>query len=523
MAGAPSENIAPPRTLATRRSLRVWIGVLLLACTLGARLPAALHYALWQDEVGVEHVIAEPTVSSAVDRLVGHESTPPTFYLMARVVDRAVGGLSITSRARAGRGLSLVFSLGCTALTFVLALEFLPLWGAALAGLLAGFGSELVIYGSELRSYSLFAFTCVAFALALSRAVAQPTFRRLAILVFAVALGSMSHYFFLFTFAAGVVWLPTASRDRAVLLRVGGALALGLVPLAVWSPNWLRQYRHGHYGTAPSFTFAHVVELLPSLFVPAQVVQRTPEVIPLVATLAVLAASLFLLLHRPGTGRLCALCVLVPFIVITVMVWITEKRVYSTRNLIGLTPFAGLALAWGCATLSWRRVGYLVGAVAGLLVLAGFVYSQVGLGRTPYNRIADDLVAQGFRNNEPVVWFGSYGGILPVAWYLTLDAPPDTWPRIRISSPTGEACRTVEVVARNSAGRLWLARHRAAILTQTSTPSYGDTDEEGRGHDVIVARLRWTRGILDRPRGAQGSWFVFRGRSAHSQTPCLKS
>jgi hypothetical protein len=519
MAGAPRESLAPLRKPAAGRWLPVWIAVLLLACTLGARLPAALHYALWQDEVGVEHVVAEPTVSSAIDRLVAHESTPPTFYLMARVVDRAVSGLNIVSRARVGRGLSLVFSLGCTALTFLLALEFLPLWGAALAGLLASFGSELVIYGSELRSYSLFAFTCVAFALALARAVREPTFRRLAILAFAVALGSMSHYFFLFTFTAGVLWLLTIPRDRSLLLRVGSALTLGLIPLAVWSPNWLHQFHQGHYQTAPSFTFVHVVELLPSLLVPAQAVQRTPEVIPIVATLAVLASALFLALRRPGTGRLCAFCVLVPFIVITVMIWITEKRVYSTRNLIGLTPFEGLALAWGCVALPWRRVGWLAGAVAASSVLAGFVYSQVGLGRTPFNRIADDLIAQGFRNNEPVVWFGQYGGILPVAWYLTLDEPPDFWPRVRISSPTGKACRAVEVVVRNSTGKRWLAEHRGAILAQASTPSYGNSDEEGRGQDVIIARLRWSRGILNRPEGAPG-WFMF--RRAESGTPCLK-
>lgn len=524
MAGTASESIAPRRSLVAVRSLRLWIGVVLLACTLGARLPAALHYALWQDEIGVEHVVSEPTVGAAVDRLIGHESTPPTFYLLARVADRAVSGLDPPSRARVGRGLSIVFSLGCTALTFMLALEFIPLWGAALAGLLAAFGSELVIYGSELRSYSLFSFSSVAFALVLARAVEQPTLRRLALLAFVVALGSMSHYFFLLTFGAGVVWVLTAFRNRPVVLRVGGALVLGLIPLAVWSPNWLRQFHNGHYGTAPPFTFAHVVGLLPSLFVPAQVVQRTPEVVPIVATLAVLAASVFLVLRRPGTGRLCALCVLVPFIVITVLVWITEKRVYSTRNLIALTPFEGLALAWGCAALPWRRVGYLAGAVAASLVLAGFAYSQVGLGRTPFNRIADDLIAQGLRNDEPVMWFGSYGGILPVGWYLTLDEPPDFWPRIRISSPSGEACRAVEVVARDSSGKRWLAQHRGAILAQASTPSYGNSDEEGRGQDVIVARLRWSKGILDRPSAVvQGGWFLFRRRSAHGHAPCLKS
>jgi hypothetical protein len=519
MDGAQSESIAPGRAFVTARSLRVWIGVLLVVCTVGARLPQALHYALWQDEVGVEHIVAQPTVGKAVDRLIAHESTPPTFYVLARVVDRASSGLNLASRARVGRGLSIAFSLGCTAFVLLMALELMPLWAAALAGLLASFASALVIHGAELRAYSLFAFTCIAFAFALAKAVEQPVFRRLALLAGAVALGTMSHYFFLFTFGAGVLWLLTATRERTALLRVGGALAVGLIPFVVWSPDFLRQFHNGHYGTAPRFSFAHVVELLPSLLVPVQLVQKTPEVVSIVATLAVLAAALFLLVRRPGAGRLCAVCLLLPFVVIAVMVWITEKRVYNIRNQIGLAPFAAIALLWGCAALPWRRVGHLAGAVAAALVLAGFVYSQVDLGRTPYDHIADDLIAQGFQHNEPVLWFGSYAGVLPAAWYLTLDKPSNGWPRIRIAPPTGKACRAVEVVARTESGRRWLAQHRGAILTQTSTPSYGDTVQGGRARDVIIAKLRWSRGILHRP-AETGGWFSF--YRAGSKTPCLR-
>lgn len=509
---------APARTRVAGRSLVVWVGVLLVACTLGARVPAAIHYALWQDEIGTEHVIAEPTVGKAVQRVINYESTPPTFYLAARVADRALSGLNLATRARATRGLSIAFSVGCTALALLLALEFLPLWGAALAALLASFASELVIYGSELRAYSLFAFMCVAFALALTRAAREPTVRRLALLAFTVALGSMSHYFFLFTFAAGVLWLVTASRNRSDLLRVGGALAVGLIPLAVWSPYWLQQFRNGHYGTAPPVSFTRVVEILPSLFIPEQVVQKTPEAISVLATLAVLVAAAFLVVRRPGTGRLCALCVLVPFFVISVMAWVSGKRVYDLRNHIGLTPFAAIALVWGCAAVPWRRVGYLAGIVVGALVLAGFTYSQVGLGRTPFNQIANDLIAQGFRTNEPVVWFGVYGTVLPTAWYLTLDEPPDTRMRIRMSVPNGKACRLVEVVATDRNGRQWLARHASTIVTHASTPYYGATSQEGRGQDVIVAQLRWSRGVLDRPPRSP-HWFLF--HQAGSLSPCL--
>lgn len=494
------------------------MGVLLVACTLAVRVPGALHDALWQDEIGVERVVSQPSVAAAIDTIVHRESTPPAFYLLARTADHVVTGLAPASRARAVRVLPLAFSLGCTALTFLLALELLPLWGAALAGVLATFASELVVHGSELRSYSLLPFACVAFAVALEKAAARRSLLRLALLSLTVALGSLTHYFFLFTFAAGILWILVSRLPRAALIRVGVALAIGLVPLAVWSPNWLRQYQNGIYGTAPRpFNLGRVLDLFPSLLAPQPFVTDTSLVthsvisvgalLPVLVTLAVLVPSV-LLLRRPE-GRLSGLFLVVPFVLVTSLVAVTGERVFSSRNLIGIAPFAAIALAWGCASLPWRRTAYAAGVLVGGLVVAGFSYGQVDFGRTPYDRIADTMLAQGFRPDEPISWFGNWGGHLPVAWYLTSAEPPDTWPRLVSARPSGGTCRALEVVARTEAGRHWLTEHRADVVAEASLPSYGDVPQARRGPDVIVARLRWRKGILDRPTAAP-NWFLFR-------------
>lgn len=500
----------------TARGARLGVVLALLLCTLTARLPGAMHDALWQDEIATVHVISEPTMRSTLGQIVARESTPPAYYVTARVVDRAASGLGPEARTRVVRGLSIAFSLGCTLLTFELALQLLPAWAAALAGLLSSFGAILVAHGYELRAYPLLALMCVAFALVLERAAVRPELGRLAVVSAVVVVGSLTHYFFLFTLAAGGLWLLILSRNRRAVARVGVALALGLVPLAVWSPLWLDQYQHGLYATAPRLTIEGFLEFLPSLFAPRQIVGDLGVAVAAVATLAVLLSSLLLL--RLPEGRLCALFVLVPVLGVSAIVWVTDERIFHPRNMIGVAPFAAIALAWGCATVPWRRISYATGFLLAILVLGGFLFGQTALGRTPYDRIADEMIAQGFSNDEPILWFGRYSGIFPVAWYLTADEPASTWPRILVSSPTGKTCRAVAVVARTPTGRRWLGQHRDAIFAETTIPSYGDTPRGRRKPDVIVAQLRWSDGVLDRPAWGRAR---FRLHRADTPSPCL--
>jgi hypothetical protein len=275
--------------------------VLLLSCTLGARLPAAVHDPLWQDEIA-------------------------------------------------------------------LACKLLPLWAAALAGLIVSFSGQLVVHGAELRSYAMLALAYVAFAFLLERAVARPGRLRLALLAGVVAVGSLTHYFFLLALATGVLWLVSSVRERAVSLRVGAALAVGLVPLAVWSPYWLQQYQHSHFG--PDFTWARLVSFLPVLFAPDVIVREAGRTVQVTVSLAVLGSAV-LLLRRPE-GRLYAALALLPLLVGWVVWAAGQSGVGNPRNLIEVVPFVAIALSWACASLPWRRVSQAVAVLVGVLVIGGF-------------------------------------------------------------------------------------------------------------------------------------------------------
>src|SRR5205823_6057800 len=120
-----------------RRGSFMAIAVVLVVCTVGARLPSLVSDPLWQDEVGTERVIAQPTAQDAIARVIHRESTPPAFYLTAWASERVGSGDSHKpNHVRALRVLPLLFSAATTFLTFCLATDLLSLWGAALAGVL---------------------------------------------------------------------------------------------------------------------------------------------------------------------------------------------------------------------------------------------------------------------------------------------------------------------------------------------------------------------------------------------------
>jgi hypothetical protein len=490
--------------------------VLLLSCTLGARLPAAVHDSLWQDEIATERVISQPDPQDALRQVARRESTPPAFFLTAWAVDHAATALDSGLRpARSLRVLSLVFSLLTTGLTFLLACKLLPLWAAALAGLIVSFSGQLVVHGAELRSYAMLALAYVAFAFVLERAVARPGRLRLALLAGVVAVGSLTHYFFLLALATGVLWLVRSVRDRAVSLRVGAALAVGLVPLAVWTPYWLQQYQHSHFG--PNFTWARLVSFLPVLFAPDVIVREAGRTVQVTVSLAVIGSAV-LLLRRPD-GRLFAALALLPLLVGWVVWAAGQSGVGNPRNLIGVVPFVAIALSWACASLPWRRVSQAVAVLVGVLVVGGFAAGQETLGRTPYDRIAHEVSAQGFNRDEPLVFFGYYGGMIPVGWYLTSDASPDLWPRLYAARPTEGRCDAVEAVVMGGAGREWLGQHRSDILAETSTPHFGNASRGKRApKDIVIARLRWSSGILASAAAASGFLFY----RADTPSACLR-
>jgi hypothetical protein len=214
-----------------------------------------------------------------------------------------------------------------------------------------------------------------------------------------------------------------------------------------------------------------------------------------VVTLAVLASAGLIL--RDRTGRLYGLLVLVPLLLVSTVAWLTGDRILDTRNLIGIAPFAAIALAWGCASLPSRKASFAAGALIAALVVGGFVYGQTQYGRTPYDEIARALRAQGLRGRELVVWFGNQGGIPPVGWYIDPKASAAARPGLEYVESRRDECAAFEVVARTGRGRRWLESHRGAVRQEVRLRSYGDVLQGARREDLVVARLQSTPGILD--------------------------
>ena len=518
--GRVGQPALPPRATAepalSTRTARFVVLALLLACTLGARLPGAVGDALWQDEVGAERAALQSTLQSSIRQIVGHESTPPAYYLLARTVDRTTSRVTLEHRVQILHAMSILLSLVVTAGTFLLAGRFLPLWAAALAGLVVSFAGVLVAHGSELRSYPLLAAAAVVLALALEAAAERATPWRLLALGAVVALGSLTHYFFLLTVAAGLLWLLVGGLDRRTAVRVVTAIGIGLVPLVAWTPAWVFQYRHGAYATSPPISSGRFLEVTVSQLAPQALVLDTPRVLQALATVAILAAAALLL--RDRGGRLVGLLVLVPLLAAGLAAWATGDRIFNTRNLIAIAPFCAIALAGACSRVPWRAAGISIAAALALAVIAGFAYGQVELGRTPYDRIAADMRTQGYTRDDPILWLGGFGGIGPVAWYLGTDMPASHWPRYRLAAPTGAPCAAVAVVARNATGRRWLRQHAANVLAASAVPSYGDGPEGKRLTDIVVARVSWFPGVLKQPDRGHAR---FRFRRADGNPPCL--
>jgi len=166
------------------------------------------------------------------------EATPPLWYALGWVAHQLVGvspgGFRWTSVLAGG-------FLAATAV--VLAARLLPLWASFFAGLLVAFGWQFVFHGRELRAYELLALEAVLLALAVEAASSRPTTSRLAALGAVVAAGSLTNYFFLLSVSAALIWLWIEPTKRRARRAVTIAIAAGGIPLVIWSPILIHQYR----------------------------------------------------------------------------------------------------------------------------------------------------------------------------------------------------------------------------------------------------------------------------------------
>ena len=389
----------------------------------------------------------------------------------------------------------------------------MPLWGASLAGVLAALSYELVEHGSEARAYAPVALLVVVFAMALERAAAEPTGRWLVTLAAVTAMGAYTHYFFLLSAAAGVVWVWT-STPREARGRVSAAIAGGVLTLLPWLPSMAHQRQTQRHSYINSFSVNGLLNLYPNTFAQAGTWEYTGTAgrIALVAVVLAGAACLW----RRRDGRLCALLALLPVVLSSAM-WAGGARIVDTRNLIVVAPFAAIALAAAVAAIPSRPVAYAAGVCVVVAMAAAF-WLQTSEGRTPSDKLAAELVRLGWTSPDAVRVFAPYPDELALSWALPAHPPP-----VRVA-PVPGACASLFAVVESRRGHRWLREHRDAVLDHVAVPFFG-FGPEGKRHavDAQVVRLRWSSPLAETVP-LSGASLVHMGQGApRCATPVYRS
>ena len=409
------------------------VGVGAAAVALAVRLPHVYSLALSEDEVASARILREPSLASMLGRVARTESTPPLWYALGWAAHQA--GLSIDGV----RLLSVVFGAVLAAAVVAMARRLLPLSFAAVAGFLVAVGSEFAFHGYELRAYELLALLTVVFAFGLGRSLRQPGRRSDVCLAAAVTAGLLTHYFFVFSVAAGLCWLWVEPEARAIRRRATIAIVAGSGVCAPWLPYFVKQYRNNRFWWIGPFRLREVLGTPLRLFTPLIAHGLAGRFVPLVFLTLVVAGAVALARTSPA-GRLCALLALVP-LVLSSAAWAAGLRIFAVRNLIGIGPFVAVA-AVGAVSLVPRRVGVVALAAGACAATVGLAITQ----STPapqYNLLARALVREGWHPRDPVVVFGNFFDFrAPLEWYL-----PDQ-PVLAVSRPTTQRCGTVFVLMR---------------------------------------------------------------------------
>ena len=457
------------------------------ALAAAARIPGAVRDALWEDEVSSAHAIIQATPWGMLREVARVEATPPLWYALGWLANQV--GVS----PQGFRALSVLAGALLAGGTVLLARRVAPLWTAVVAGVLVAFGWQFVMHGRELRAYELFALATLVFAWVLLResaAAPAPGWRRHQLAI-AVAAGSLTNYFFLLSLAAALIWIWSERGLRASRGRLTRQVAIGLVPLALWSPALVHQYLGHRFSWIGPFSVRGLVDTYWELFA-----QHTPAgvLLPLLL-LAAVAGGCLLLARTSATGRLLALLALAP-VAMAALAWLAGAHVYDPRNLIAVGPFAAIALAALPARLP-RMAAYPV-ALAAVAVMTVAVIRSEATPPTPYDRASALLVAEGWKPADPIVLFGSSGDFFayrsPLEWYLPRQ------PYLTLGEPRrGAACRAIYAMTA-------IGRDRVRILGS------GLLATHGMAGPVLVGRLAghrmprrgvWRHGhILAAPAGS---------------------
>ncbi len=442
---------------------------------LSVRLPHVFVDALSQDEVASARILREPTATGLLGRVARTESTPPLWYSLAWLVHHA--GMPLVDT----RFISVVAGAALASLVVVLAAEHVSTGAAFTAGVLVAVGSEPVAHGAELRAYELLALLTALLAYALRRVLRHPGFGSYLALSLTVAAGALTHYFFIFSLAAGVGWLWLDPAAKRIRLRSSVFVAAGLAACSPWLPFALDQYRHNRYWWIGPYDGRMVLATPLRLFTPL----LDGSVAGRLLAVSFIAASLvgaITLARSDALGRLYGALALGP-LVIAAAAWWSGLHIFAVRNLIGLAPFLAIVVV-SAAAAAPRRVHTLSVAALGVAAVAALAVTDT-VSSPPAAALARTLVREGWRTADPVVVFGNFFAYrAPLEWYLPHQ------PTLAVAEPSRRSCGTVFVISRRAGSpRPASAGARASVagyVVTRLTPAGSVARGRLRGGTILV-------------------------------------
>jgi hypothetical protein len=494
------------------RAARHWLlPTVVVFAAVAVSINGAIAHPLWGDEVASARILSEPRIGGVLDRVRRTESTPPAWYVLAWAASKAdenITGGKLLAPVERLRLLSVLFAAAASLLTALWAVRLLgDRLLAAVAGSLVALGSAPAGYAEQLRAYALLTFVSVSFGWLLVQVASRPGIWSCLGLALVVWIGALTHYFFFFTVAAGMVWLwalrPRPSGRRAATY----AVAVGTLAFLPWLSSFANQAKQGRYAWIGPFDAASVATLPGSLFFGPQGLLYGLARIAL--TVAV-AAGAVVLWRRPGGAAIVALA-LFP-IAGAAVVWAFGRPIFDERNMLVVAPFLAILAAAGLLALPARAVAPVaLTALAG--VVLGAAYVQLTLGRMEYDRIAVALVDLGWTSKDPIIVDSPRAETslrVAVGWYL-----PDH-PTLAHMGGRNH-CSTSFVVTHSSTFRPWVDKHHGRVVELRDFPSY-DHPFRGRANGrILVTRLNGTvdlPGELFAVRGTSISCLATKGRSA---------
>jgi hypothetical protein len=412
---------------------------------------------------------------------------------------RKAGGGDVESL----RLLSVLFAAAAAALTSIWALRLLddPL-AAGLTGLLVALGSAPVQYAEQLRAYALVVLMAVMFGMVLVEAALRPKARLFVGLAACAWVGALTHYFFLFVVAAGLVWLWIARPRPVAAGRATVAIGVGMLAFAPWLPAFHEQEAHGRYRWIGGFDPTAVVKL------PGELFFGPDGLLFGIARLAVTVALIggVVVLSRQREGCVVVALGLLP-IAAAAGLWAAGAPIFNERNMLPVVPFLAIAVAATLRELPPRLLtaGALVGIAA---TVAGAAYAQATLGRVAYDSVARTITDFGWTAGDAVVVgylrpSGDRRGVgiqiaSPLGWYLP-GRPDLVW------SPARRGCRVRFAVEQVPDAQAWLARYDGRV-SAARIFAYYDHPILGRPRDkLVVVRFH-------SPTRVSGAFFYAVGR-----------